>query len=67
MTLDSTPLPVSKIVGHPYEPEVAEIVAAIRQDREPRATVVDGARAVAVAVAIQQSIVEHGPVAVEQF
>ncbi|HTL28083.1 MAG TPA: Gfo/Idh/MocA family oxidoreductase [Tepidisphaeraceae bacterium] len=49
-------LPVSQVVGHPYEPEVVDLADAIVNDRAPRATVEDGARAIAVAVAIQEAI-----------
>jgi predicted dehydrogenase len=62
-----TRLPVDHPPGHPYEPEVEHLAACILHDRPLRATVEDGARAVAVAVAIQQAIRERRPVAVEQW
>lgn len=61
-----TRLPVSYGAGHPYEPEVEHLAACILGGREPRATILDGARAVAVAVAIEQAIRERRPVEVEQ-
>src|SRR4051794_37238929 len=62
-----SPLPVSQVQGHPYEPEVIDLADAILNDRPPRATVEDGARAIAVAVAIQESIRSRSPVQVEPF
>jgi predicted dehydrogenase len=61
------PLPVKQVAGHPYEPEVVDVADAIMNDRAPRATVEDGARAIAVAVAIQESIRTRAVVRVEQI
>ncbi len=60
-----SPLPVAQVEGHPYEPEVVDLADAIQNNRPPRATVEDGARAIAVAVAIQQSVREGRVVKVE--
>jgi predicted dehydrogenase len=60
-----TPLPVANVDGHPYEPEVIDLADAILTNRPPRATIEDGARAIAVAVAIQQALRERRIVAVE--
>lgn len=60
-----SPLPVAQVEGHPYEPEVVDLAHAIQNNRPPRATVEDGARAIAVAVAIQQSAREGRAVKVE--
>ncbi len=62
-----TRLPVTYGAGHPYDPEVADLAGCILHGGTPRATVEDGARAVAVAVAIQQAIRERRPVAVAQI
>jgi len=62
-----TRLPVSYGPGHPYEPEVEHLAACILGGGGPRATILDGARAVAVAVAIEQAIRDQRPVAVEQW
>jgi predicted dehydrogenase len=62
-----TPLPVPTVQGHPYEPEVEDLAASILDDRPPRTTVADGARAVAVALAIQDAIRQRRPVIVPQF
>jgi predicted dehydrogenase len=60
-------LPVEQVHGHPYEPEVIDLADAILNNRPPRATVEDGARAIAVAVAIQESIQKRLPVRVEMI
>jgi UDP-N-acetyl-2-amino-2-deoxyglucuronate dehydrogenase len=62
-----TPLPIEMIEGHPYEPEVQDLAASIVNDRPPRATVEDGARAVAVAGAIQEALRLGRPVPVTQM
>jgi predicted dehydrogenase len=62
-----TRLPVEYPPGHPYEPEVEHLARCIQHDVPVRATVVDGARAVAVALAIGQAIRERRAVAVEQL
>jgi predicted dehydrogenase len=58
------PLDVPTVQGHPYEPEVEDLAASILEDRPPRATIEDGARAVAVALAVQEALRQHRPVAV---
>lgn len=52
------PVAADRLSGHPYEPEIADWLEAIRDDRAPRTTLWDGANSTAAALVAARALRE---------
>ena len=61
------PIEADRTQGHPYEPEIADWLDAIVEDRSPRCDLFDGANSTAAALAACQALAGPGSVAVPVY